>query len=109
MATNPVPISELGLTTDSTPTEIIVHCTGKITSNTTQSLRATVKPLFTSKSETVVLDLTNVKLPGQFRVRWRLSVCTFRRKPRESQLKLINPNRHLKELFSGYEVGLVYG
>jgi hypothetical protein len=55
MATNPVPASELNLTTDTTPTEIIVNCTGKITSNTIQSLKATVKPLF-SESKTVVLE-----------------------------------------------------
>jgi hypothetical protein len=30
MSTNPVPVSELGLTTERAPTEIIVHCTGKI-------------------------------------------------------------------------------
>jgi anti-anti-sigma factor len=59
MATNPVPASELGLTTERGPTEIIVHCTGKITSNTIQALKATVKPLF-SESKSIVLDLTSV-------------------------------------------------
>jgi hypothetical protein len=54
MATNPVLISELNLTIDKTPTEIIVHCTGRITSETTQSLKTTAKPLF-SGSKTVVL------------------------------------------------------
>ena len=46
MATNPVPVSELVLTTESTTTGITVFCTGKITSDTAQSLKATVKPLF---------------------------------------------------------------
>ena len=68
MATNPVAVSRVpALTTDSSPTEIIVHCTGKISSNTIQSLKVTVKPLF-SESKTVVLDLTNVEIPGQCRV-----------------------------------------
>ncbi len=59
MAANPVPISDLDLTIDKTPTETIVRGTGRITSDTTQSLKTTVKPLF-SESKTVVLDLTNV-------------------------------------------------
>ena len=59
MATNPVPASDLNLTIDSTATEIIVRCTGRITSNTIQSLKATIKPLFL-ESNTVTLDLTNV-------------------------------------------------
>jgi ABC-type transporter Mla MlaB component len=42
-----------------TPTKTTVHCTGRITSDTAQSLGMTVKPLF-SDSNTVVLDLTNV-------------------------------------------------
>ena len=46
MATNPVPTPQLAVTTERTPTENIVHCTGKITSDTTQSLKAAVKPLF---------------------------------------------------------------
>jgi anti-sigma B factor antagonist len=59
MATDPIPISELSLTTDRAPTETIVRCAGRITSDTTQSLKTTVKPLL-SNSKTVVLDLTNV-------------------------------------------------
>ena len=67
MSTNPVPVSELGLTTDRTLTEIIVHCTGKITSNTIQSLKVTVKPLF-SESKTYRAGFDECELPGQFRV-----------------------------------------
>ena len=59
MATNPIPISELILTTDQTPTETIVSCVGRITSDTSQSLKTTVKSLL-SDNKTVVLDLTNV-------------------------------------------------
>jgi hypothetical protein len=49
MATNPIPVSKLVLTTERTPTETIVHCTGKITSDTAQLLKTTVKPLFSER------------------------------------------------------------
>ncbi len=42
-----------------TPTKATVHCTGRITSDTAQSLGTTVKTLF-SESDTVELDLTKV-------------------------------------------------
>jgi anti-sigma B factor antagonist len=103
MATNPVPISELGLTTDSTPTEIVVHCTGKIASNTTQSLRATVKPLF-SESKSVVLDLTNLSYLDSSGL-GAIAGLYVSAKTAKSQLKLINLNRHLKEIFSITRLG----
>jgi anti-anti-sigma factor len=103
MATNPVPISELALTTDSSPTEIIVHCTGKITSNTIQSLKVTVKPLF-SENKTVVLDLTNVKFLDSSGLGAIVGLYVSA-KTANSQLKLINLNQHLKELFSITRLG----
>lgn len=67
MATNPAPISELKLTTDETANEITGQGAGKITSDTIQSLKATVKPLF-SEGKTVVLDFDACALSGQLRV-----------------------------------------
>jgi anti-sigma B factor antagonist len=58
MAPNPVP-ANLGLSINRQATDAIVRCTGRITSDTTQSLKATVKPLF-SESKRVLLDLTDV-------------------------------------------------
>ena len=103
MATNPVPVSELGLTTDSTPTEIIVHYTGKISSKTIQSLKATVKPLF-SESKTVMLDLTNVSYMDSSGLGAIVGLYVSA-KTAKSQLKLINLNQHLKELFSITRLG----
>jgi anti-sigma B factor antagonist len=103
MATNPVPVSELGVTTDSTPTEIIAHCTGKITSNTIQSLKATVKPLF-SESKPVVLDLTNVSYLDSSGLGAIVGLYVSA-KTAKSQLRLINLNKHLKELFSITRLG----
>jgi anti-sigma B factor antagonist len=103
MAMNPVPISELNLIIDRTPTEIIVHCTGRMTSDTTQSLKTTVKPLF-SESKTVVLDLTNVSYLDSSGLGAIVGLYVSA-KTANSQLKLINLNQHLKELFSITRLG----
>jgi anti-sigma B factor antagonist len=103
MATNPVPVSELVLGTDRTPTEIIVYCTGKINSNTTQALKATVKPLF-SVSKTVVLDLTHVSYMDSSGLGAIVGLYVSA-KAADSQLKLINLNERLKELFSIARLG----
>jgi len=103
MTTNPVPVAELGLTTDRTSTEMIVHCTGKISSNTIQSLKTTVKPLF-SESKTIVLDLTNVSYMDSSGLGAIVGLYVSA-KTANSQLKLINLNQHLKELFSITRLG----
>ena len=103
MATNPVPASDLNLTTDSTATEIIVHCTGKITSNTMQSLKATIKPLFL-ESKTVTLDLTNVSYLDSSGLGAIVGLYVSA-KTAKSQLKLINLNERLRELFSITRLG----
>ena len=103
MTTNPVPASELGLTTDRTSTEIIVHCTGKISSNTIHSLKATVKPLF-SENKTIVLDLTNVSYLDSSGLGGIVGLYVSA-KTAKSQLKLINLNERLKELFSITRLG----
>ena len=75
-----------------------MRCIGRITSDTTQSLKATVKPLF-SESKRVVLDLTDVNrldssglgaIIGLY-VSAKLANC---------QLKVIYSNETLKKLFS---------
>lgn len=60
MATNPVSRSDqLSFDIATEPTESVVRCTGRITSNTMDSLKSTVKPLI-SAGKTVVVDFTNV-------------------------------------------------
>jgi anti-sigma B factor antagonist len=105
MAANSVPTPELDLTTDKTPTETIVHCTGRITSNTTQSLRATVRPLF-SESKTIVLDLTNVSYMDSSGLGTMVALYVSA-KAANCQLRLINLNQHLKEVFSITRLGEV--
>jgi len=98
MATNPVHASELNLTIEKTPTEIIVHCSGSITADTIQSLKTTVRPLF-SESKTVVLDLTNITYLDSSGL-GAIVALYVSAKTANCQLKLINLNQHLKELFS---------
>ena len=105
MATNPSQVPILGMATDRTPTEIVVHCTGKITSDTIQQLRATVKPLL-SKSKTVVLDLTNVTYMDSSGL-GAIASLYISAKAAKSQLTLINLNERLKEIFSITRLGQV--
>jgi anti-sigma B factor antagonist len=105
MATNPIPISELSLTTDRTPTETIVRCAGRITSDTSQSLKTTVKPLF-SYNKTVVLDLTNVSYMDSSGLGAIVGLYVSA-KAAKCQFKLINLNQRLKELFSITRLGQV--
>jgi anti-sigma B factor antagonist len=105
MAANSVPKPELGLTIDSTPTETIVHCSGRITSDTTQSLRTTVKPLL-SENHTVVLDLTEVSYMDSSGLGTIVGLYVSS-KAANCELKLINLNQRLKELFSITRLGEV--
>jgi anti-sigma B factor antagonist len=103
MATNPVSVPELSLTNATTPTEIIVDCTGKITSNTIEFLKTTVKPLF-SENKTVVLDLTNVSFMDSSGLGAIIGLFVSA-KAAKSGLKLINLSERLKELFSITRLG----
>jgi anti-sigma B factor antagonist len=103
MATNSVPIPELSLTIDKTPTETVVHCTGRITSDTAGLLKSTVKPLF-SESKTVVLDLTDVSYMDSSGLGTMVGLYVSATIA-NSQLKLINLNQRLKELFSITRLG----
>jgi anti-sigma B factor antagonist len=103
MATNPVSVPELSLTTATTPTEVIVDCSGRITSNTIHFLKTTVKSQF-SEGKTVVLDLTNVSFMDSSGLGAIIGLLVSA-KAAKSGLKLINLNEHLKELFSITRLG----
>jgi anti-sigma B factor antagonist len=105
MASNPASISELVLTTDRTSTETTVRCTGRITSDTATTLKTTIKPLF-SESKSVVLDLTNVSYMDSSGLGTIVGLYVSA-KAANSQLKLINLNQRLKELFSITRLGQV--
>jgi anti-anti-sigma factor len=105
MTTNPSFVPELSMATDRTPTEIVVRCTGKIRSDTTPQLKATIKPLL-SERKTVVLDLTNVIYMDSSGLGAIVGLY-ISAKAVKSQLKLINLNEHLREIFSITRIGQV--
>ena len=97
MATNPS-LTQLDMTTDRTPTETIVYCTGKITTDTTELLKTTVKPLL-SQSKRVALDLANVSYMDSSGLGTVVALYASA-KAASCQLKLINLNERLKELLT---------
>ena len=105
MAANALPKPTLNITTEKTPAESIVRCTGEITSDGAQSLKTTVKPLF-SESKTVVLDLTNVSYMDSSGL-GAIVALYVSAKAANSQLKVINLNQRLKEIFSITRLGQV--
>jgi len=103
MYANALPKPRLNITTEKTPAESIVRCTGELTSDGAQSLKTTVKPLL-SESKTVVLDLTNVRYMDSSGLGAIVSLHVSA-KAASSQLKVINVNQRLREIFSITRLG----
>jgi anti-sigma B factor antagonist len=97
MATNPSP-TQLDVTTDSSPTETTVRCAGKITSDTVELLKTTVKPLL-SQSKKVTLDLANVSYMDSSGLGTVVGLYASA-KAASCQFKLANLNQRLRELLS---------
>ena len=97
MATRPNP-AQLDVTTDRTSTEITVRCTGRITSETTELLKTTVKPLL-SQSKRVALDLANVSYMDSSGLGAVVGLYASARAA-SCQFKLTNLNARLRELLS---------
>ena len=97
MAATPIPIPELQLETTRTPEETLVRCIGRITSTSSAMLQTAVRNLI-PESKRVVLDLTDVTYMDSYGLGAIVGVyLSARRQQRE--LKLINLNQRLKELF----------
>ncbi len=105
MAANPLPTSQLEFAIERTLDKITVYCNGRITSDTTAQLRDTVKPLL-SESHVVVLDLTQVSYMDSSGLGTIVGLY-ISAKSAKSQLRLINLNDRLKELFSLTRLGKV--
>ena len=105
MAANPLPTSELQVSVDTAPTQSVVRCTGRITSDTSELLRTTVKPLLAS-GRTVVVDLTDTTYMDSSGLGTIVGLYVSA-KASKSQLRLINFNARLKELFSITRLGEV--
>ncbi len=106
MAASPVPHAQLDLIVEQTPTETGVRCIGRITYETTNSLKETVRPLL-ANSKNVALDLTSVDYMDSSGL--GTVVGLFVSAKREScNLRLINLNQRIKELFSLTRLGQLF-
>jgi len=97
MATNPSP-AQLDVTIDNMPSEMTVHCSGRITSDTTELLRTTVRPLL-SQSKRVALDLANVSYMDSSGLGTLVGLYTSAQTA-SCQFKLINLSQRVKALLS---------
>ena len=97
MAANPIPLPELNLETVKSPDEIVVRCAGRISSATSPLLQSTVRGLIPS-TKRLVLDLTDVSYMDSTGLGAIVSIYLSARR-QECELKLINLNQRLKDLF----------
>ncbi len=97
MAANPVPIAELTFETIKSPSETVVRCNGRIVSATSGDLQNTVRALIPG-TKRLVLDLTNVSYMDSSGLGALVGIY-LTAKRQECELKLINLNQRLKELF----------
>ena len=97
MAVHPIPLSQLNLETVKTPDETIVHCSGRITSSTSEQLQTTVRSLIPN-TKCVVLDLTNVSYMDSSGLGALVGLYVSGKR-QYCGLKLVNVNQRLRELF----------
>ena len=97
MATTPLPIPELKLETVRIPEEILVRCTGRITSITADTLKTTIRRLI-PESKRVVLDLTDVNYMDSSGLGALVEVFRLAKR-QQGEMRIINLNQRLAELF----------
>jgi len=99
MVANPASgVPELTLATEKTPAETIIRCAGKIVTGTTDLLKGAARSAMT-ESKTVVLDFTKVTYLDSSGL--GMIVGLYVSAKREGRnLKLINLNQRVKELFA---------
>ena len=99
MAAVPSPsLSELMLSVEKLPAEVIVHCTGKITSHSTEKLVETVRPLI-GESPRVILDLTHVEYLDSSGLGAVVRLWVSAKKA-SVELRVVNLSQRLKDLFT---------
>jgi anti-sigma B factor antagonist len=99
MAADPAsPVPELSLETEKTPAETVIRCSGRITSNTSELLKAATRSAM-AESKTVVLDLTHVSYLDSSGLGAIVGLYVSAKRE-GGKLKLINLSPRVKELFS---------
>jgi anti-sigma B factor antagonist len=97
MAANPlVPMPELQLDAETTATEIIFRCSGRITSDTSSLLQGTVRKVIPEKKN-IVLDLSNVAYVDSSGLGAIVSLWVSAQRA-GCELKLISLSQRVKEL-----------
>jgi anti-sigma B factor antagonist len=95
--TGAVPSPDLKIEVEKKPEETIVHCTGRITSGTSEMLKAVVRPLI-SEAKRVVLDLTNISFLDSSGLGTIVGFWVSAKKEK-GQLKIVNANKRIIDLF----------
>ena len=97
MAATPIPMPELQLETVRSQEEILVRCVGRITSTSSGTLQTTVRSLL-PETKRVVLDLSDVSYMDSSGLGAIVGIY-LSAKRQQRELKIINLNQRLKELF----------
>jgi anti-anti-sigma factor len=106
MAANPSAIAELNLETIKSPEKILVRCTGKIISGTTGVLQTAVRGLI-PETNCVELDLTGVSYMDSSGLGAIVGLYVSAKR-QNCELKLINLNQRLRELFRVTKLAKVF-
>ncbi|MGA8439944.1 MAG: STAS domain-containing protein [Candidatus Sulfotelmatobacter sp.] len=97
MVANPIPLPELSLETVRGPEEILVRCVGRIASSTSDELQTAVRALIPGSSR-MVLDLTDVSYLDSSGLGALVGLYVSAKR-QHCELRLINLNQRLKQLF----------
>ncbi|MFZ0198059.1 MAG: STAS domain-containing protein [Candidatus Sulfotelmatobacter sp.] len=97
MVANPISLPELSLETVKGQEEILVRCIGRITSSTSGTLQGTVRALI-PETNRVVLDLTDVSYLDSSGLGALVGLYVSAKR-QHCELRLINLNQRLKQLF----------
>ena len=106
MAASPPPAQELNLETVRTPEEIIVRCSGRITSATSAQFQTKVRSLL-PETKSLVLDLTEVNHMDSSGLGAIVGLYVSARRQRVA-LKLINLTQRLQDLFRITKLATVF-
>lgn len=106
MAASPVPVPEFTAETLKAADETLVRCTGRITSASSGILQAEVRKHI-PHAKRVVLDLTDVSYMDSSGLGALVSVYLSARR-QNCELRVINLNQRLKELFRITKLAAVF-
>jgi anti-sigma B factor antagonist len=105
MAANPVPFSQLNVSTHTAPDESVITCSGRLTSDTVSSLQNAVAGLL-PQTKSIAIDLTDVTFVDSMGLGALVGLYVSAKRA-GSKLRVINLNARIKDLFSLTHLGTV--